>query len=168
MGLFRSIRNAIHVPPIIQKINPISTIVHEAQHIISNPIETIKNPIKTVSSIVPAIALTKEITQSVSISSIIQQAKEKVMLPAVAIAKKSEDLAKVIVHESVDVAKKSVSVTEKAVVGTVHQAESLVKGVTHGVGGLFGDIKWIIIGVVGITAIVVVMKGKEFINELKK
>jgi hypothetical protein len=91
------------------------------------------------------------------------------------IIQKPVDLGKVIVNTG----EKVITKTEKAIMKIESKAESVIGSTVHGiggvvgsvgkgVGGLFGDIKWIILGVAGIAAVVVVMKGKELLNEFKK
>jgi hypothetical protein len=174
MGLFGKLKSAVHIPPIIQKMNPVAGITHVVMH----PTELIKNPISTISRITPITAIAHDAIKAVPISTIIEKAKEQAPLIGTTFHK-MEELTKEIVKKSADITvgaskvvyntgDKLVSKVEKGIVGVASIPIDMVKGVSHGVGGLFGDIKWIILGVVGITAVVIVMKGKELMEAFNK
>jgi hypothetical protein len=166
-----------HIPPIIQKINPVSAVVRIVEH----PIQAIKNPITTISSLTPITAIAHEAIKTVPslpIGKILEKAKEEAQSVSTGAFHTAQVISKEIIKAPIEAGKVVVktgsvivSPLEKAVVGVGGIAEDIVKGgvgmvkgVSHGVGGLFGDLKWIILGVVGIIGVVVVMKGKELME----
>jgi hypothetical protein len=173
MGFLRRIGSAITHNPVasamkeVVKVNPIVSAVKIIQH----PSEIIKNPISTISHLTPITSIiheeAKKIVPSIPLPELITKAKEIAKVSIV----KTESIASIIAKKPLDIAGDIVHKTEKVGESVIKgamsiekKAESIIGGVSHGVGGMFGDIKWIILGVVGIVGVVVVLKGKELLE----
>jgi hypothetical protein len=195
MGFLRRLGSSIVHNPIasvvkeVVKVNP----VVQAVHIIQHPVEAIKNPIKTITSITPIAVVAKELDKVVPISHVVKEAEKIVPIsqiikevkmvippvPVVELFKKAEEktleAVKMAGKVPLNVGKAVIHTTEKAgdvvikgAMSIEHKAESIISSVGHGVGGLFGDIKWVLIGGMAIVGLVVAFKGKELLSELKK
>jgi hypothetical protein len=163
MGFMRRLTHTIIHNPISTAIihnNPITTAIKVVEH----PSEIIKNPITTITHLTPITSIiheeAKKLVPSIPLPELITKAKEIAQVSIV----KTESIASIIAKKPLDIAGDIVHKTEKigesVVKGAMSiekKAESIVSNTTHGITGMFGDLKWIMIGG-AVIAFVVMMK----------